>query len=456
MDQDSSKIIVLRTTTGTCPVCVKMVPARVIETDGRLFIEKDCPEHGASRALLSASPKYFSELMTAYFELMPESLPQRDFIIRLTARCNMHCPICLASSDEYNESDYSAKDLQSFLTGRKRTKLDLMGAEATLHDDLEQIIRQASAQGHITALHTNGIRLLERDYFLRLLDAGLNEVHLQCDGFNDEHDLIIRGQAMNETKKKALALLEEFNVATDLVVTVLSGVNEKATGEMLDYAARHKFVTEVFYLGCRRLGRATEDFADSCLAPDELIDMLQEQTNGKINRSDIRVFQKLYFAMLALFKVRKCFYIHHYMVLRDNDRYRPISDYADFNYLEPRLDRFRKIFAKSKILAGGYLLFHGAISVLKRGGVALIYHGLILQILLYLGFDLSRISKKIILLGFITACDPWIYDSQVAANCGKGELSGDQGSQDSGAYANVMRELDHRAVDLKTQSIKKD
>jgi 7,8-dihydro-6-hydroxymethylpterin dimethyltransferase len=436
----------LRATRGTCPICVEMVDARVLEDEGCVYIAKDCPEHGENRALLSRNPAYFRELMEYYFDLLPDSLPQRDYILRLTGRCNMQCPICLASADDYEEQDLTLPQLREFMTGRKRMKLDLMGAEPTLWADLETLIREADERGHITALHTNGIQIADPDKLQRLVDAGLKEVHLQFDGFEDEHDEVLRGQPMSGLRGKVLDNLERLNVATDLVVTVLQGLNEGQMERVLDYANEHPFVKEVFYLGCRPLGRATEDFQDRCLTPDEVLDLLIERTGGKVNRDDLRAFQKLYFALLAIMGVRKCFYIHHYLVLRDPRGYRPISDFIDLRYLEPRLDRFRHLFRQNRTAAISYLGLHCAVAVSLKGGYRLLMDGLLMNLLLWLGFDLSRLSRKIILLGSITACDPWIHDEAVSANCGKGEVANDIGVNESGADANVGRERYHRSV----------
>jgi len=424
-----------------------MVPARVIEDEGAIWIEKDCPEHGANRALLSRNPGYYRELMDYYFDLIDESFPQRDYILRLTARCNMQCPICLASADDYAEEDLDLDQVRRFMGGRKRLKLDLMGAEPTLWKDLETLIREASDQGHITALHTNGIQIADPDRLERLVDAGLDEVHLQFDGFDDAHDDVLRGQPMSRVRARVLRSLEKFNVASDLVVTVLRGLNEGQMERVLDYANEHPFVKEVFYLGCRPLGRATEDFDGGFLTPDETLDVLIEQTGGRINRDDLRAFQKLYFAMLAVLRVRKCFYIHHYMVLRTRRGWRPISDYIDFGYLEPKLDRFRDMMKGNRTAALAYLALHGAVAMSLKNGYSLLIDGLILHMLLWLGFDLSRISSRLILLGSITACDPWIFDEAVSANCGKGEVANDVGVNESGAEANVGRERLHLELD---------
>lgn len=435
---------VLRRTRGTCPVCVEMVPARVVEVSGTITLVKTCETHGEHRVLLSRRPDYFAPLMAYYFDVMPESLPQRDYILRLTHRCNMQCPICLASSDEFPERDLRIDEVRALLAGRRRVKLDLMGAEPTLWPDLVPLIREAHAAGHITALHTNGLTIAREEDLRRLVDAGLDEVHLQFDGFSDEQDRVLRGRPMAEVRRQVLEGLERHQVATDLVVTLLDGVNLDQMMPILDFAAEHPFVKEVFYLGCRRLGRATSQFADQSLPPDLVIDEAEQRSHGVINRDDLRAFNKLYFAMLCIFRLRKCFYIHHYMVLREGKTYRPVSAYIDLPYLEPHLDRFRELHGKSRLGAIAYLLPHIGLAIARKGGHPLLLHGAILPVLLKVGFNLSRLKSRIILLGFISACDPWMHDEQIAANCGKGELATDLGLNQAGADANVLRERLHR------------
>ena len=63
-----------------------------------------------------------------------------------------------------------------------------------------------------------------------------------------------------------------------------------------------------------------------------------------------------------------------------------------------------------------------------------------LQDLFRSGMNLRHVPRRFLLVGFITACDPWNFDAQVAVNCGKGELSADGGFVESGAVANVRRE----------------
>jgi len=301
-------------------------------------------------------------------------------------------------------------------------------------------VRAVARSGNYPALHTNGIRLADREYVRRLVDAGMTEVHLQFDGFREETYRAIRGQEMMEIKRKALANLEEFNVATDLVVTVLRNDNEAEMRKVLDYAVAHDFVREVFYLGCRSLGSATGKFDEQCLVPDEVLDSFLEQMEGRITRRHLFIFQKLYFTFLHLFRVRKCLYIHHYLMVREGDGAVPINEIIDLEKVDRALDRYAATFERHPLLARARLLTALGRVFLTPRGLRFIGNSLKIQFLLLMGFDLSRIPSRTILLGWITACDPMIFDSQVARNCGKGEISMDLGCHDSGAWANVLRE----------------
>ncbi|MCZ7586238.1 MAG: radical SAM protein [Deltaproteobacteria bacterium] len=129
-------------------------------------------------------------------------------------------------------------------------KLDLMGAEPTLRPDLEEIISYAHKGGHLTALHTNGLRFSEPGYLDKLVNAGLDEVHLQMDGFSGRFDMALRGRSMDKPREKALAELKRLDVATDLVAVIMRDGNEDEMGDILDYAAKNSFVKEIFTSAC--------------------------------------------------------------------------------------------------------------------------------------------------------------------------------------------------------------
>ncbi len=431
----------IRNTHATCPDCLRCVPAHVSEIDGEIRLTKLCPEHGQSSVFLSAHPDYYRDLNQFYFSVMRKGYKQRDYIIRLTERCDLDCPICLAGANEDVLADYDLDEVKRLTQRFKKTKFDLMGCEPTLMDTLPDILRLIKKSGNISALHTNGIALADKDYARSLKEAGLDEVHLQFDGFDDEAYTIIRGKPLLENKMQTMKNLSELGIPVDLVMTVLGGVNEKEILPVLEYGAKHDNVKEIFFLGCRMLGRATGKFESSQLLPDQVIDLLETATEGRIARNDVRRFQKLYFALLSMFGVRKCLYIQHYLILRGrNGEYRTLADVVDLERLEPALERYRKRFVASKKSATPLFLLELLPILLRPRTLPLLFEFAALTLMMAVGFNLRHVRRRSILLGYITACDPQIFDTDVSENCGKGEISRDLGVQESGAQANIMRE----------------
>jgi len=431
----------IRRTKSVCPTCLQEIPADVVERESGIYLMKECPEHGSFSQILSRRPSDFRTKTNVYFSLMKDSYKQKDFLVRLTERCNLNCPICLASPNKQPIPDYPIPKLEKFADSKShRLKIDLMTAEPTMREDLEDIIRSMRRRGHLVALHTNGIRIAERDYLKKLVDAGITEVHLQLDSFDDTDYRVIRGRPLKDIKEKALENLEALDVKTSLIMTLLAGVNEDQISAILEYGMSHKHVKEIFFLGCRVLGDG-KNLADSpYLMPDEVIDIVERQTEGKITHANVTRFQKIYFALLSIFKVRKCFYVQHYLAVRKHiGGWEGIEKWVDLITAEHAVDRYvegqnRGLLARFKFLLS---LFW---SILKRGGLVLILILARLSRLFRFGFDLQKVPDRMVLLGFVTTCDPYNFDVEVAQNCGKGEISMDQGEQDSGGLANIYRE----------------
>lgn len=432
---------VIRTTHGLCTQCLRTVPARVLEDGGRIWLVKSCREHGEERSFLSDHPDYYRDLNRFYFSVMRRSHAQRDFILRLTERCNMDCPICLAGANEDILADFSVEDVKRLTRRMRGMKLDLMGCEPTTMSDLPEIISLIKDSGNISALHTNGIALADFDYAQRLKKAGLDEVHLQFDGFDDDAYKVIRGEPQLDTKMKAFENLARLNIPVDLVMTVLAGVNENEVLPVLEFGTGHPNVKEIFFLGCRMLGKAVGKFESAQLLPDQVIDILADATDGLISRERVRRFQKLYFALLSIFGVRKCMYIQHYLLLRNGDgSYRTIDQALNMERMERVLERFRARREREQSLAVPLFFLEAIPCFLNPAALKLAGEFAALSMLMMFGFDLKKVRKRSILLGYITACDPLIYDETISENCGKGEISRDLGIQESGALANVLRE----------------
>ena len=226
-DKDLSQTKLIRKTESFCPQCVQKIPAEIVEEKEKVSMVKECPQHGRFRVFLSQHPWYYRGLNDFYFSLMKKKLPQHDYILRLTERCNLNCSICLASANENSTIDYPIERLKDFIQGKKGYKFDLMGTEPTMREDLPRIISMIHDSGNLAALHTNGIKIADFSYLKELWEAGLREVHFQFDGFDDQFYLKVRGAKLLSIKMKALENLKRLNIGTDLVATILRGYNDK-------------------------------------------------------------------------------------------------------------------------------------------------------------------------------------------------------------------------------------
>lgn len=441
---------VLRQPRGRCSTCLADVPAALVRTESEVRLEKLCPEHGVTVELLSRSPEYWADLDTFYFQVNAEEHPQRDFMVRLTESCNLDCPICLAKANTEDTPDLDLSGLSTLLSERRGIKVDLLAAEPTLRADLADWIRRVKASGNIAALHTNGIKLADRAYAESLKQAGVDEVFLQFDGFDDDAHMKLRGARLLKRRLKALDNLRELGIATSLIVVVARGLNEAEIGKVYRFALKpeNSHIREVFFLGLRVLGStryaaaldASGSMADRALMPDALIELLCAQ-EPEIHREDIRRFNKLYFSMLSAFRVRKCLYVQHYLVARDGrGGATTAARLLPMDQVEDACDAYARRLPAHPTLARARFMADIARLGVRRETMGMLFDMVQLQALFKTGMNLEQVPRRFLLLGFITACDPQNFDSEVAINCGKGELSVDGGFVDSGAVANVDRE----------------
>ncbi len=435
----------LRSTTGTCSRCGRSAPSRVELLQDGAFLVKECPEHGATRQLLSRHPEEWADLDRFYFQVNGDRRPQRDYLVRMTERCNLSCPICLAEANDHATPDMDLDALRELLAHRRGIKVDLLAAEPTVRRDLLDWVRAVKESGNAAALHTNGLKLVDRDLVRRLKEAGVDEVFVQFDGFDPEADRRLRGRDLQEVRRRCLDNLREVGLATSLVTVIGRGVNEAEAGRVLAWSLRpeNRFIREVLLLGLRLMGRARDPeagLAPQALMPDEMIDLLVDQ-RPELNRRDIHHFNKLYFTLLSVFGVKKCLYVQHYLYHRPADgEAEPIAARFDLAAAAAACERYARRLAQHPVLARTALMADLARLGLRHSTLAMVPGLVRLQDLLRTGMVLDAVPERFLLVGFITACDLHNYDAAVAANCGKGELSVDLGLQEEGAWANVLRE----------------
>ena len=251
---------IIRSTRSVCPVCLRNLPAALCrKDDGRVFLEKTCPEHGAFRALVWQGKTDFASWLLSEPPMAAgegEQCPSDCglcgchqagsccVLLEVTRRCNLRCRFCFADGGAADD-DPSAEELEAAITDIVQkcgpVLLQLSGGEPTLRDDLPRLVRFAKDAGCSTVqLNTNGLRLArDPDYAARLAEAGLDIVFLQFDGVDDAIYQILRGAALLKEKTEAIRVCDRLRLGVTLVPTVVPGVNDHALGEIVRFAADH-------------------------------------------------------------------------------------------------------------------------------------------------------------------------------------------------------------------------
>jgi radical SAM protein with 4Fe4S-binding SPASM domain len=129
------------------------------------------------------------------FSARPSAPYRMDLAI--TYRCNNDCAHC------YNARQRSFPELH---TENWKHILDQLwalgvphivftGGEATLRNDLPELVAHAESNGQITGLNTNARRLADEKYLQKLVDAGLDHVQITVESCDEQiHDGMMRAK----------------------------------------------------------------------------------------------------------------------------------------------------------------------------------------------------------------------------------------------------------------------
>ncbi|HID94261.1 MAG TPA: radical SAM protein [bacterium (Candidatus Stahlbacteria)] len=202
-----------RKTASLCPVCKKIIPATIFEKEGKVMIKKECKEHGvfedvywgnvnlylrAEKWMVNGegvkNPKY-PIVNGCPFDCGLCDLHKTPTLlanIDITNRCNLQCPICFANA---NTAGYvyelSYKQVVAMLRLLRENEpkpyaVQFSGGEPTIHPEFLKMVSIARKMGFSQVqVATNGIKLAEKGYAQKLLDAGLHTVYLQSDGIDE-------------------------------------------------------------------------------------------------------------------------------------------------------------------------------------------------------------------------------------------------------------------------------
>lgn len=406
-------------TRSLCPSCLKWVDSYLVDKkDEGIFLWRNCIEHGISEMLLSRHNKYFITLRDFYFKTHRKIFPQTRYLLFLTSQCNLHCPICFLAPHSIKGQELNVQNCtKDFKINNK--ELILFGAEPTCREDLCDIIKYLRNQQNSITLYTNGIKLSEKDYLIKLIESRVDKIYFQFDGFNDKIYEIIRGKPLLENKLQVLNNLKNLNSSVVLDVTIAKGINEEEIGKIFDYSL-NKFIKAINFIAYVRSGCGRSYLNENSLMPDEIIDNIVKHTENKISRESILIFQKLLYTYMSLLKRRTCFYIQYFWIYRkDNKKYLTLEEIFNLKILERILDKYLLIREKSgSLMALAFLISNIFQFTLAIRDFKIFLEGVIMTIShAFKKDEYAKKDSKFLQLIFSTACDSYKADLKIVERC---------------------------------------
>lgn len=299
-----------------CPVCRELCDGTRIIRDGKVFVRKQCPDHGMNEAMISGDADWFLKSLTY---IKPGSVPLKHSveekegcpydcglcdaheqhscmpIIEITNHCNLECPICIVQNrDNYHMSVDEFRGIIDGLIEKEGTldTINISGGEPTIHPQffelLDIALRPEIAR---VSISTNGLKNASSLEFCEELAKRGVYVSLQLDALANPALRVLRGGGDHESvKQKALDNLEKAGVKTTIVATVAKGVNDHRIGDAVKLLFEKDFILSLNFQPAAYTGTGGAHFGphdpmDIMTIPD-VVKACEAQSDGVLKQSD--------------------------------------------------------------------------------------------------------------------------------------------------------------------------
>ena len=258
-------------TTALCPECMEKVDSRIVEIDGKIFLEKLCKVHGTSLALICSDSEWYrkgleyikpgkagEKLSVGKHTSCPESCglcPEHKqhtclAVIEITDKCGIACPICLKDWKQgfvMTKSEFRNIIKNLFDCEGNIQIINLSGGEPFEHPEILDFIAIASEFGILqTTISTNGMVFLNHPEILSKLSGKDVLIALQFDGFTSNTYLKLRGADYSKDKIRIIEILEENKINYSLVATIGHGINDCEITDITNFFFNSKAISLMF------------------------------------------------------------------------------------------------------------------------------------------------------------------------------------------------------------------
>ena len=168
-----------------------------------------------------------------YYEQQPEENTFSDIVIDITHRCNMECKNCYIPNRLFPDMEYEKfRDWISRLSGQ--CMIRIVGAEPTLHPEVDKFINATTEFGHMNVICTYGLRLSNKSFAEKLSKTSLRAVYISLNGVDNDDWYEEIDELRCATKKvKAVENIRDYGFTFDTGTIIVKNINEEASARLL-------------------------------------------------------------------------------------------------------------------------------------------------------------------------------------------------------------------------------
>jgi len=441
------KMKIIRKTKSVCPICIGNIDADIIEEKNKIYMAKKCKQHGKFKILISEDSSFYNQLnklCLILYNKKPLKIPKPIYQLYLTFKCNLNCPICYTNANSISYNEPSLQYIRKTIKKWKNIEIFLFGGEPTMREDIAEIIRSVEETGNIPVLVTNGIKIADIE-FLKKIKTKRLLVLLQFDGFTEATSKKIRGKSLIKIKEKALSNLKNLSIPSTLEIAVAKNINDKQIGDMLEFVLNKTFIKEICY---RAVGYMGKKGLDETYTPtvNNLIDMIEKQTNRRISKKDIINFQKfIYFFKMnfPFLPVYPCLNAPQYLVYRNKNTYKPISEFICLDVIKKDIEEYFFLIESGEKIKAFFITNKILLKIITKSNffpLFTFFISIVFRNIKRSRATLANVQKNWLLLRFSTLCEPNTFDYTIAKNCNGGEIKTDLGVSHCRGICNILRE----------------